>query len=288
MRCVDRDGTEIIEGEGQKKLVKLLYQSVPGRVILRGLTKPWVSKAAGRLLDSRLSVCLIPRFIKANKIDPDDYEERKYRSFNEFFTRKIKPERRKINRDPNVLIAPCDGRLTVYDIDESSRFQIKGRPYTMEELLKNRKLAKRYHGGKLLLFRLTVGDYHRYCYPDSGIRSENYMLPGILHTVHPIAAHARPIYKENTRTFSLLKTERFKTIRFIQVGALLVGRIVNRTGQAATARGQEAGMFQYGGSTVILCMEPDVFTPDEDILRNSKAGAETVVRMGSRIGCRKV
>ena len=108
-----------------------------------------------------------------------------------------------VDADPSVLIAPCDGRLTVYDIDEHSRFEIKGRPYTMTELVRSHRLAEHYRGGKLLLFRLTVSDYHRYCYIDSGHKSKNYRIPGILHTVHPIAAGERSIYKENSREFSL-------------------------------------------------------------------------------------
>ena len=284
MKCIDRSGKIVEEGTAQARIVRFLYANVAGRIVLKVLTRPCISKMAGRLLDSRASVALISGFVKSNDIDLSEYEKCDYRSFNDFFTRRIRAERRRIDPDSNVLIAPCDSRLTVYDIDEGSRFEIKGRPYTMEELVHSRKLAKRYRGGKLLLFRLTVRDYHRYCYVDSGRKSKNYRLPGVLHTVHPIAAGERPIYKENAREFSLLKTERFGTVLMMQVGALLVGRIVNHHQGAKVRRGEEAGMFQYGGSTVILCLEPGRAMIDSDILSNSAAGAETRVLMGERIG----
>lgn len=286
MKCVDRNGNEIREGASQAKIVSILYKSMPGRVILKVLTSPQISKIAGRLLDSRVSVCLIPGFIKANEIDLDEYEDQDYLSFNDFFTRKIRPENRKADQDSSVLIAPCDGRLTVYDIEEHGRFEIKGRPYTMTELVRSEQLARHYYGGKLLLFRLTVGDYHRYSYIDSGRKTKNYRLPGVLHTVHPVAAGECPVYKENTREFSLLKTENFGNVLMMQVGAMLVGRIVNCHQAASVHRAEEAGMFQYGGSTVIICLEPGTALIDQDIIRNSAADIETRVLMGERIGAR--
>ena len=186
-----------------------------------------------------------------------------------------------------ALIAPCDSRLTVYDIREDSHFMVKGREYTLEELLKSRKLAKHYKGGTLLLFRLAVSDYHRYCYIDHGRKTGNYHIPGVLHTVNPIAAAKRPIYKENTREFSVLKTRNFGNVLMMEVGALLVGRIRNHHGKASIVRGDEAGLFQYGGSTVILCLEPGRAVIDPDICRNSLNDIETRVLQGERIGSKR-
>lgn len=284
MKCIDRNGKEIGADEGQSKVVRFLYKSVPGRIVLKGLVNPCISKLAGRFLDSKLSVYLIPGFIRANKIDLNDYEKRRYVSFNDFFTRKIKTGRRKINPEPSVLIAPCDSRLTVYDINEHSRFEIKGRPYTMKELVHSKKIADHYCGGKLLVFRLTVGDYHRYCYIDSGHKTKNHRIQGVLHTVHPIAAGMRSIYKENAREYAILKTENWGNVLMMQVGAMLVGRIMNHHQDAWVKRGEEAGMFQYGGSTVIICLEPDAVLIDRDILSNSANDMETRVLMGERIG----
>ena len=106
----------------------------------------------------------------------------------------------------------------------------------------------------------------------------------MFHTVNPAAASRCPIYRENTREYSLLESLRFGTVLQMEVGALLVGRISNHKGSGPVQRGTEKGMFEFGGSTVVLMLEPGRLTPDEDILRNSTVGEETIVKMGERIG----
>ena len=107
----------------------------------------------------------------------------------------------------------------------------------------------------------------------------------MLHTVNPIANDVYPIYKENAREYSILHTDAFGDILMMEVGALLVGRIVNHHGAAEVRRGQEKGYFQFGGSTVVLLVEKGRLTVDSDILANSAEGAETIVKMGEKIGC---
>ena len=145
-------------------------------------------------------------------------------------------------------------------------------------------MAKRYAGGYALIFRLTVDDYHRYCYVAEGEKSENTRIPGVLHTVNPIANDHFPIYKENSREYSILHSAKFGDILMMEVGALLVGRIVNHHEAAEVTRGQEKGYFQFGGSTVVLLTEPGSVIIDEDILHNSREGTETIVRYGEKIG----
>lgn len=284
MKCVDREGCEIIKGDTQDKMLAFLYQTRVGRGMLRLLIKPWVSVAAGKFLDSALSRCLIKPFVKRSGIDLSEYQMEKYHSYNEFFTRKIKPECRKIDERNAHLIAPCDSKLSVYPISENARFVIKNTEYSMVSLLKNQLLAKYYEGGQLLVFRLAVDDYHRYCYVDNGSKSKNYRIPGVFHTVNPLANDVYPIYKENTREFSVLKSENFGRILMMEVGALLVGRIVNYHEKKDVKRGEEKGRFEFGGSTVILCLEKDRAVIDEDILLNSSRGIETAVKLGEKIG----
>lgn len=79
----------------------------------------------------------------------------------------------------NILISPCDGKLSVHRISSDSRFSIKDTEYTVGQLLKNKALAERYTGGYALIFRLTVDDYHHYCYVADGRKSANVTLPGV-------------------------------------------------------------------------------------------------------------
>ena len=70
----------------------------------------------------------------------------------------------------------------------------------------------------------------------------------------------------------------------MEVGALLVGKIVNHHGKTHVRRGQEKGFFQYGGSTLVLLVKPNTVQIDADILENSSLGIETIVQYGEKIG----
>ena len=214
-----------------------------------------------------------------------EYEAGYYNSFNDFFTRKIIPGARPIDMTPDHLVSPCDSKLTVYPIDEDSIFEIKGVSYHIEQFLRSEKLAEKYKGGHFCVFRLEVGDYHRYMYFDNGFKSKSRHIKGFYHTVNPVALEKTDIYRENTREYTILHTENFGRVIMAEVGAMLVGRIDNHhKGRHRFKRGDEKGMFKYGGSTVVLIFERDVVEFDADILRNSLDGFETVVKMGERIG----
>lgn len=283
----NRNGQMFDRQNGQDKLLSRLYGSAAGRMLLRPLVSPVVSRAAGWFLSTRASKVLIGPFIRSNGIDMSQYEPAEYRSYNEFFSRRIRPGMRPVDPHPRHLIAPCDSKLTVLDITGDSVFTLKHTPYTVQSLLRSEELAEKYQGGKALIFRLTVDDYHRYCYAMDGRKESNIRIPGVLHTVNPIANDVYPIYKENAREYSLLHTVCFGDVLMMEVGALLVGRIVNHHQEAEVRRGEEKGYFQFGGSTVILLLEKDTAVIDGDIEENSAANIETIVRMGEKIGCAK-
>lgn len=161
---------------------------------------------------------------------------------------------------------------------------IKNTCYTVGSLLRDERLAEHFKDGYLWVFRLSVDDYHRYIYVDNGRESVRRRIPGVLHTVNPVANDVCPIYKENTREYSLLKSEHFGTLLMMEVGALMVGKIENRPVMSHVRRGQEKGNFAFGGSTIIYMTQKDKVFPDMDILINSADGIETKVQIGSRIG----
>jgi len=279
-----RDGTLVETYDAQERSVHFFYETALGRVLLRGMISPWVSRCAGRFLDSPLSKGMVKSFVRKNHLNLEDYPQRKYRSFNDFFTRRILPDRRPTDPLEQHLISPCDGKLTVFSLKKDSTFHIKGSDYTLEKLLRDPQLAECYCGGWGLLFRLTVDDYHRYAYPVTGQKGDNVHIPGVFHTVNPKAAESRPIYQENTREYTLLKSDLFGTVLMMEIGAMLVGRITNFHGSGRVQRGTEKGLFEFGGSSILLLLEPDCFSPDEDLLHNSARGEETVIRMGERVG----
>jgi len=284
MKMKLRNGTLIEVQDGQERMLKFLYGTTLGRILLKPLTRPWISKVAGCLLSTKASCVFIKPFIKKNGIDMSQFEVKEYASYNEFFSRKIRKGARLIDTNPEHLISPCDCKLTALPIRMDRRFTLKQTEYTVASLLKNKELAKEYDGGYALIFRLTVDDYHRYCYIADGTKSENVFIPGVLHTVNPIANDFFPIYKENSREYTVLHTKEFGDLVMMEVGALLVGKIVNHHGKANISRGQEKGYFQFGGSTIVLLLKKDTVQMDKDILKNSQDGIETVVRMGEKIG----
>lgn len=284
MKYADRKGNIKGEDNGQDKLLKYMYGTVIGRAAVKILVNPVFSKIGGAVLSTSLSSFIVPSFCEKNNIDMSDYEEVRYGSYNDFFTRRIKPGKRLFNPNPDVLISPCDSKLSVYPIREDLHFNVKNTTYTVESLLRDKKLAQRYKGGYACVFRLTVDDYHRYAYIDHGYVTKQRSIKGVLHTVNPVANDCYPIYKENSRVYSILKSENFGNVLMMEVGALMVGKIVNEKGQCYVCRGQEKGHFEFGGSTIILLFQKNKVVIDEDILDNSRNGLETKVKLGENIG----
>ena len=212
----DRQGHICKNDSGQDRLLEKMYGCAPGRAVLKPLVNPVLSELGGRILDSRLSALAVPAFIRHAGIDMQDYEKRKFRSYNDFFTRRIREGARSVSMVPEHFVSPCDSRVSVYPIDGNCRVKIKHTPYTVAELLRNPVLAKRYEGGYLWVFRLCVDDYHRYIYIDDGFESRRVHIDGALHTVNPVANDVYPIYKENTREYALLKTVNFGTVLMME------------------------------------------------------------------------
>ena len=221
---------------------------------------------------------------KKHGIDMSQFIEEDYKSFNAFFTRRIKPELRPFDLDPNALVSPCDAKLSAYRIDENSAFDIKGFTYTTADLLKNVELAEKFVGGLCLVFRLTVTDYHRYFFFDGGTARDNTFIKGRLHTVQPAALSKRRVFTENCREYTVLDTDNFGTAVMAEVGAMMVGRIVNDVKSGRFERGDEKGRFEFGGSTVVLLLQKDVAKLDDEFFANTALDRETVVKCGERIG----
>lgn len=232
-------------------------------------------------MDSPLSRPLISSFVKKNGIDLSEYESVKYHSFNDCFTRRIRDGKRPLPEDPERLFAPCDALLSAYSIDKDTSFEVKGSTYTVSRLLQNEALAARYEGGACLVFRLCVHHYHRYLYIDNGVKGDNVHIKGRLHTVRPIALAARPVFTENAREYTIMDSEHHGALTQIEVGAMLVGKIKNHHGASAFSRGEEKGMFLYGGSTIILLIEKDhAHKISPCFFEATQKGEEREIRMG--------
>lgn len=269
----------------QEKLLSLLYDHAAGRIFLLPFLLPWFSKAGGWLLSTRLSAFAVKPFAMAKGIDLTICKKNCFSSFNDFFKRELNEGMRPVDTDEDAFISPCDARLSVYPVTEDGRFTVKHTEYTLKSLLRSESLANRFDGGLIWIYRLCVDDYHRYIYPEDAVKSGNVQIPGVFHTVNPIANDHYPIYKENTREYCLLKTETFGTLLMMEIGALLVGKIENRqAGGASVKRGEEKGNFAFGGSTIIVVSGHGQVIPLPQIAEKTGTAQEIRVRMGEKVG----
>ncbi|MBP5275621.1 MAG: phosphatidylserine decarboxylase, partial [Lachnospiraceae bacterium] len=138
MKIYDRENKtyEEIEQFGAGKL-EFLYNNAFGRLFLWLAVSPLVSGINGKINSTKKSAKKIPDFIKEQGIDMRDFEDREYTSFNDFFTRKLREGKRVVDTNPTSLIAPADSKLLVYRIEEGMRLFVKGREYTVNEILED-------------------------------------------------------------------------------------------------------------------------------------------------------
>ena len=292
MTIYDRStGTCFTEQEYGGGLLRFLYGSVPGRILLRTVAAaPWFSRLRARYQKSSRSAKDVIPFAEQYGVDLTAWDGTHFRSFNDFFTRQL-PEPFSPPEDPDVFPSVAEARLSLYAIEEDLTVPIKETVYTLAELTGDRGTGDGpdlsvFAGGTCLVFRLAVSDYHRYLYPDDGELVSSVHLPGQLHTVRPIAAKYR-VYARNTRDVSVLKTDHFGTVLMAEVGAMLVGHIVNHPlpGARRFTALSEKGLFEFGGSTIVVLTGPDVRF-DDDLWRETALGREVKVKPGEPLGKR--
>lgn len=281
---------EKVAGAG---VLNYLYETRSGRAGLELLVKrKLISSLSGIFFDSRFSTKRIPGFIDSFGIDMSLCEKRtdEFKSFNEFFIRRLRPEARVFHKNPQLLLCPGDGRLKAWkDIDVKRLIQIKGSFYSLQELIGDETLASEYSGGVCLLLRLAPVDYHRFHFVDGGVCNESRKIRGSYYSVNPIALKTVvSVFCRNKREYSIFDSENYGKMLYIEVGATSVGSIVQtyHPGEKMV-RGDEKGYFKFGGSTVLLFLKKGRAVIDDDILEQTKMGYETRVLAGETIGQKK-
>lgn len=264
---------------------RFLYGTYPGRFLLKTIMHLRLDRIVVRYLCSPYSKPFIGWYAKHNGITLTNAEKNSFRTFKSFFERTR--ENVQIDMAPQHLISPCDGWLSVFPINEKSCFSIKNSYYRLKDILQDPELAKNYHNGTCLILRLCVNDYHHYCYIDNGYQGANHFIPGILHSVQPIACETVPVYALNKRNWCLLTTEHFGPVVQCEIGAMVVGGIFNRTENARFRKGSEKGHFELAGSTIVLLFEAGQMDLKADLLKKLSKNAEVQVKQGEWIGCGK-
>ncbi len=262
----------------QEKVLGFLYNTAVGRVFLKLLTSRPLSRLGRAFMRSPLSRSKVKSFIQNNSIDMAEFEDRRFSSFNDFFTRKLKPGARDI-APPERFICPCDSALSAYEITPELTFFIKGAPYSVSTLLGGDEAASDFSGGSCLIFRLRVEDYHHYHYFDDGRTVKPPVaIDGVLHTVNPISLGRYNFFHQNSREYTIVDTVHFGRAAYCEIGAMMVGRIVNFENKDFCG-GDEKGYFEFGGSTVVVLLDRNHRINDR-FYKNTADGIETEVKFG--------
>ncbi|MBY0518666.1 MAG: phosphatidylserine decarboxylase [Bacteriovoracaceae bacterium] len=275
--------------------IRYLYDSSLGKKTGGMFANASFSKFYGLLQSLPTSHGKVRPFIEKFNIDIDQYEpgskhsvdiRDSYSTFNEFFIRKFKLGQRPFVSDLSRMPAFSEARYVGYEsITPEVRFPVKGKYLTAAGILGNGDVAKPFEGGPLIVARLCPVDYHRYHYPDNGKVIDHYPVHGRYDSVNPLALKLKnDIFIANERHVTLLQTENFGRLAYVEVGAICVGKIVqSHRWSKPFLRGEEKGYFLFGGSTVVLLGEKGAWKPSKDVLENTKNNTETYVTLGDEI-----
>ncbi|BBN82987.1 phosphatidylserine decarboxylase proenzyme [Pseudoalteromonas sp. A25] len=268
------------------------------------LPKHGLSRLVGKLAAAEagaLTTQLIKLFIKQYKIDMSEALHENpahYKTFNEFFTRPLKPGIRPLAEDNNIIAHPVDGAISqLGDVVDGQIIQAKGHDYSLQTLLGGKEEDfLPFSGGKFATIYLAPKDYHRIHMPIDGTLKRMIYVPGDLFSVNPLTAQNVPnLFARNERVVAIFDTE-IGPLAMVLVGATIVASIetiwagtvtppagkdvfswdypATGTNAITLKKGEEMGRFKLG-STVILAWGAN----QAEFLESEQP--ETVTRMGT-------
>jgi phosphatidylserine decarboxylase len=266
------------------------YANPFGRLALKLLVKrPFFSRWYGWRMDRAASRRKVQPFIRDFGVNVHEFAEPpdSFRTFNEFFYRRLRPGARPTDAAANAIVFPADGRhLGFTNAATVENVFVKGQRFDLPRLLADDALAKRFAEGPIVLSRLCPVDYHRFHFPVTGRPSAPRLLNGLLYSVNPIALRQNIAYLwENRRVLTTIETDALGTVAMLEIGATNVGSIVQtyRPGEPVR-KGDEKGFFRFGGSSTLLLFEPDRVRLAEDLVQHSLQRRELYARVGDRLG----
>lgn len=273
--------------------------------LLHLLPRGRITRALGRFTEARIPLPVLrpvlDLYSRAYDVALDEavVPEGGFRSFNEFFTRQLRPGVHTIDPDPATVVSPADGRLDDSGpVSAERRFTVKGQAYDAATLLDDAGAARAYEGGHYFIVYLSPRDYHRVHSPVAGRVREVRHIPGDLFPVNEMGVRTVPgLFARNERVVVHVETE-LGPAAVVFVGAFVVGKITltieapprpelgGRSavrafeGDAGPAleKGDELGAFQLG-STVVVLLGPAAHGRWE----SARGAGPTPVRVGEAV-----
>lgn len=279
--------TEQVYGE---KALRWTYGGGLGTLTLNLFAKrALLSRYYGWRMSMRDSARRILPFIIDYNLDVEEFARKplNFKNFNEFFYRALKPGARPIVGADRVAVLPADGRhLAFQSVDAAAGFYAKGQRFDLPSFLGDKELAAQFAGGSLLISRLCPVDYHRFHFPVSGTPGDPRLINGWLYSVSPIALRRNLAYLwENKRMVTLVESPVFGRVAVCEIGATMVGSIFQTfEPHRPIKKGDEKGLFKFGGSCVVTIFQPGRIKFDADLTAQSAQQIEVYARMGDRLG----
>ncbi|WP_221033253.1 archaetidylserine decarboxylase [Actomonas aquatica] len=273
-----------------EKWLRWAYETGLGRATTAMLLRrKFFSWYYGMRMDRVYSGNKVLPFVVDYDLDADEFGKQawEYKTFNEFFARSLKPEARPIAPGDDVAVLPADGRhLAFPDVDAADGFYVKGSKFTLAELFGSAAAAEPFAGGSMLISRLCPVDYHRFHFPVEGVPELSSLIKGWLYSVSPIALRRQVRYLvENKRMLTLIESPQFGQVAMFEVGATCVGTIKQLFVEGRTnVKGEEKGLFKFGGSCVITVFQRGRITLADDLVEHSREHREVYAKMGDVLG----
>ena len=288
-RYTGRLETEQVYGAGY---MHFTYGNPLGKLALHGLVKRAAfSRWYGRRMDHPGSRQKVAPFISNYGLNAGEFADPSdsYKTFNEFFYRKLKPGARPIDPDTETAVFPADGRhLGFQNISASRGIFVKGKVFDLDRLFQEEPLAKHYREGAVVISRLCPVDYHRFHFPVGGLAEKSTLINGALFSVNPIALRQNiNILVENKRFRSIIESPEFGRVTMFEVGATNVGSVeYTFVPGTRVSRGAEKGFFKFGGSLTMTFFEKGRIQLADDLVAHSAEGRELYAKIGDWMGRR--
>lgn len=282
-RYTDSIESEAIYGEG---FLRWAYGNPLGRLSVELVAKRWFfSHWYGWRMNQPKSRTRIKPFIEDYGLDAAEFAKpvQAFTSFNDFFSRQLKPSARPMDPLLQAIVFPADGRhLGFPNLSQIKTVFTKNQHFNLVELFQSQSQADRYAEGTAVLSRLCPTDYHRFHFPTAGIPSAASLIDGPLYSVSPLALRRRLAYLwRNKRMITELATESAGTITIVEFGATNVGSIHQTfSSNQEVDKGEEKGYFAFGGSATMTFFEPGKVLLAPDLVEQSQEGRELYARMG--------
>jgi phosphatidylserine decarboxylase len=213
---------------------------------------------------------VVKLYVRAYGIDLDECQQRNgaYESFDQFFTRELKPGLRAICPNAEDVASPADGTIeAIGPVDLGGTLLVKKQRYTVADLIGDADDAKRYAGGQFAVVYLSPRDYHRVHAPVAGSITHIRSMPGDLYPVNAIGErHVPLLFSKNRRVAIIIDTPSLGRVTVVMVGAIIVGRITVSAvaGQDVplgdhvlsppkpVQKGEEIGIFHLGSTAIVF------------------------------------